>query len=85
MDQRISVDKSEIVLVLMSVPLFVEEKTRIGDWNIDTVIGQNHQGALVTLVDRVSKFTLIKKVDSKHAELLPKRRLFCSSLIGTRR
>jgi len=49
-------------------PPIVEEKTRLGDWEIDTVIGQNHKGALVTIVDRKSKFTLIKKVDSKHAE-----------------
>lgn len=49
-------------------PEVVEQKVRLGDWEIDTVIGQNHQGALVTVVDRVSKFTLIKKVDSKHAE-----------------
>lgn len=49
-------------------PAIVDEKSRIGDWEIDTVIGKNHQGALVTLVDRKSKFTLIKKVDSKHAE-----------------
>ena len=34
------------------------------------MIGQNHQGALVTIVDRVSKFTLIKKVASKHAEVV---------------
>ena len=34
------------------------------------MIGQNHQGALVKIVDRVSKFTLIKKVDSKHAEVV---------------
>jgi transposase, IS30 family len=51
-------------------PAIVAKKTRIGDWEIDTVIGQNHQGALVTIVDRVSKFTLIKKVDSKHAEVV---------------
>ena len=51
-------------------PAIVAEKTRLGDWEIDTVIGQNHQGALVTIVDRVSKFTLIKKVDSKHAEVV---------------
>jgi IS30 family transposase len=41
-------------------PMIVTEKTRIGDWEIDTVIGtcdlqvKNHQGALVTIVDRVS-------------------------------
>lgn len=49
-------------------PAEVAEKSRLGDWEIDTVIGKNHQGALVTIVERVSKFTLIKKVDSKHAD-----------------
>jgi transposase, IS30 family len=51
-------------------PMIVNEKTRIGDWEIDTVIGKNHQGALVTIVDRVSKLTLIKKVASKHADVV---------------
>jgi IS30 family transposase len=51
-------------------PEIVAHKSRIGDWEIDTVIGKNHQGALVTIVDRVSKFTLIKKVDSKQADVV---------------
>ena len=49
-------------------PDIVDEKSRVGDWEIDTVIGQNHKGALVTIVERKSKFTLIAKVESKHAE-----------------
>jgi transposase, IS30 family len=51
-------------------PAIVAQKTRLGDWEIDTVIGKNHQGALVTIVDRVSKFTLIKKVESKEASVV---------------
>jgi IS30 family transposase len=43
-------------------PKIVERKIRIGDWEGDTVVGKNHQGALVTLVDRKSKLTLIGKV-----------------------
>ena len=43
-------------------PAIVERKYRIGDWEGDTMIGKNHQGALVTLVDRKSKLTLIGKV-----------------------
>jgi len=43
-------------------PKIVEEKSRLGDWEIDTVIGKNHKGALVTIVDRKSKLTLMKKV-----------------------
>jgi IS30 family transposase len=49
-------------------PDIVNEKSRIGDWEIDTVIGQNHKGALVTIVERRTKFTLIKKVETKQAE-----------------
>jgi len=51
-------------------PKIVEKKRRIGDLEIDTVIGKDHIGALVTVVDRKSKFTLIKHVPFKHAEVL---------------
>ena len=60
---RISIDKR---------PSIVDKKKRIGDFEIDTVIGLNHVGALVTVVDRKSKFTLIKKVISKRAEEVTK-------------
>lgn len=60
---RVSIDKR---------PKIVERKSRVGDWEIDTVIGANHKGALVTIVDRKSKFTLIKKVPSKHADVVTK-------------
>lgn len=51
-------------------PKVVELKKRIGDFEIDTVIGKNHIGALVTIVDRASKFTLIKKVSSRKADVV---------------
>ena len=51
-------------------PKSIEKRDRIGDWAIDLVIGKNHKGAIVTLVDRLSLMTLIAKVDSKHAELV---------------
>ena len=35
-------------------PKIVEEKVRIGDIEIDTVIGKNHAGAIFTATDRVS-------------------------------
>lgn len=49
-------------------PKIVDQKVRIGDWEADTMIGKNHNGALVTLVERVSKFTIIKKVEKKTAQ-----------------
>ena len=48
-------------------PKIVDKKKRIGDLEIDTVIGKDHKGALVTVVDKRSRFTLIKKVQSKQA------------------
>jgi len=51
-------------------PEIVEEMRRIGDWEIDTVIGKNHKQALVTIVERKSKFTVMKKVENKTAELV---------------
>jgi IS30 family transposase len=49
-------------------PDIVDAKNRIGDWEIDTVIGENHKGALLTIVERKSKFTLIKKLFNKQAD-----------------
>jgi IS30 family transposase len=48
-------------------PAAVENKERIGDFEADTIIGKNHKEAIVTLVDRHSKFTLMQKVVSKEA------------------
>jgi len=46
-------------------PKIVDTKTRVGYWEGDTVIGANNQGVLVTLVDRHSKYVLIKKIPNK--------------------
>lgn len=51
-------------------PKIVEEKVRIGDWEIDTVIGKNHKGALVSMVDRASKYTKIMLVKNKKASVV---------------
>ena len=41
-------------------PKIVDEKNRIGDWEVDLIIGAGHNGALVTMVDRASKYIMIK-------------------------
>ena len=47
----------------------MDEKSRIGDWEIDTLIGKNHKQALVAIVERKSKFSLMRKGENKTAEL----------------
>ena len=53
---RISIDER---------PRIVDAKKRIGGWEADTVIGRNHKGAIITLVERKSKYTLIRKINRK--------------------
>ena len=48
-------------------PAIVETRSRIGDWEADTVIGKNHRQAIVSIVERKSGFTLIRKVERKTA------------------
>ena len=49
-------------------PAIVESKRRFGDWEGDTVIGKGHRGALVTLVERKSLYTVIRSVLHKTAK-----------------
>jgi len=51
-------------------PAIVNEKVRVGDWEIDTIIGKQRKQAIVSIVDRVSKKTILKKVSNKTARLV---------------
>ncbi|MCF8372922.1 MAG: IS30 family transposase [Bacteroidales bacterium] len=51
-------------------PAIVDDKMRIGDLEIDTVIGKNHKGALLTVTDRVSSFLWMAKLNGKNAQEL---------------
>ncbi len=48
-------------------PAIVEQRKRLGDWEGDTVIGKKSRYALVTLVERMSRFTLIKIIKRRTA------------------
>ena len=51
-------------------PEVVELRERLGDWEVDTMIGKGHRGVLVTLSERKSRFTLLRKVGHKSADLV---------------
>ena len=53
-------------------PAIVDERKRIGDWEADTIIGKNHRQAIVSIVERKSKMTLIRKVERKTSEEVSK-------------
>lgn len=46
-------------------PAIVDERKRIGDWEADTIIGKNHRQAIVSIVERKTGLTLIRKVERK--------------------
>lgn len=49
-------------------PKIVDSKRRFGDWEADTIIGQNHQQAIVSIVERKSKLTRLVKVERNTAD-----------------
>jgi IS30 family transposase len=49
-------------------PEVIEQRLRLGDLEGDTVLGPPGTGGLATLVDRKSRFSIIVKVQSKHAD-----------------
>ncbi|MDQ6966199.1 MAG: IS30 family transposase [Mariprofundaceae bacterium] len=51
-------------------PDIVDRKARIGDWEGDTIIGKGHKGAIVSLVERKSIYTLLEKLERKKADLV---------------
>jgi len=60
-------------------PAIVNHRNRLGDWEVDTVIGRNHQQALVTLTERKSRFTLLAKVSRRTAQAV--RQQVCRVLL----
>lgn len=55
---RISIDER---------PAVVETRSRLGDWELDTIIGKGHRQAIVSLTERKSRLTLIHKAARKTA------------------
>ena len=60
---RVSIDKR---------PCVVQNKERIGDLEIDLIIGSNHKGALLTIVDRKTSYVFIEPLKSKNAQEVTK-------------
>jgi len=56
---RVSIDFRDAV---------VDRKERVGDWEVDLIIGKGHQGALLTAVERRTKFLCMRALPSKKAE-----------------
>lgn len=51
-------------------PAEVAQRSRIGDWEGDTIMGKGRQSALLTMVERKTLYTVIIRLTGKHADLL---------------
>lgn len=51
-------------------PDIVQKRKFIGDWEADTIIGKNKKSAMVTIVERKIRLTLIAKVASRNAQVV---------------
>lgn len=49
-------------------PEIIETRTRMGDYEGDTIVGKSHKGVLVTLVDRTTRETKIKALPDRKAD-----------------
>lgn len=49
-------------------PAEVEKKERVGDFEADTIVGANHRGAIVSLVDRKTKITFLGLISGTKAD-----------------
>ena len=48
----------------------LDQRSRIGDCEIDTIIGAHHQGVLLSLIERKSRLCLIVRLANKSAQKL---------------
>lgn len=51
-------------------PSIIEKRERFGDLEIDTIIGRNHKGAILTINDRAIGMLKMKKLNSRNASEL---------------
>lgn len=61
-------------------PAIVDQRTRLGDWELDTIIGKGHRQAIVSMTERKSKLLRIKKVKQKTGNLV--NQAICQKLAG---
>lgn len=64
--------KIKNVVKISERPPVVDDKSRVGDFEVDLVIGANHKGALVTINERKTGFTKVKRVKSKNSKTVAK-------------
>ena len=63
-------------------PAVVDARSRIGDWEADTVFGRQSQAPLLTIVERRSRYLMLAQLNSKQAKHVGERMIEALSSLG---
>jgi IS30 family transposase len=58
-------------------PAAVESRESLGHWEGDTIVGKNHQGVLISLVERKSRYTVLGHSETKQKSPVAKEIIRC--------
>ena len=53
-------------------PVIVQQRRRLGDLEVDLVMGKNHRAGLLVITDRASLYSKIKKIKTKSSDYIAK-------------
>lgn len=59
-----------LYVTVPAISTIVDARRRLGDWEVDKVIGKGHRHAIVSLTERKSRFTLLKTFKVKTAQVV---------------
>lgn len=51
-------------------PSIVETRSRLGDWEADTIVGRRQKGSILSLVERRSRLLLLEKLEDRSPDTL---------------
>lgn len=63
-------------------PSIVETRSRLGDWEVDTIIGRERKGGILSLVERRSRFCLLRRVPTKSPDTVAEA--ICERLLSVK-
>lgn len=67
---RINQNKAKKIRRIDTRPQIVDDRTRVGDWENDTVIGKEKTQRILTFTERKTGFGIAKKLDVVRAEIV---------------
>ena len=70
---RMELNRASKIRRIAERPVVVEERSRIGDWEDDTVVGKEKVQRIYTCVERKSSYAMAEKLDVVKAEIVMKK------------